>query len=177
MCLEIPLPYLKFIAPSDLSIIILIWWRRKWQPTPEFFPGEFQGQRSLAGYSPCGCKESDTIERLILSLSGSSNDSPRSPLQAPINSLVPKRSFQGSTGPSVPWSLSRHFLRATEPGCCGWGLSLPSEVSHASQWWWHSAERARIESGQRARSERAGAWAESARKSRESARQPKRKDS
>ena len=33
-------------------------WRRKWQPTPVFFPGEFHGQRSLAGYSPRGCKES-----------------------------------------------------------------------------------------------------------------------
>ena len=31
-------------------------WRRKWQPTPVFLPGEFQGQRSLAGYSPWGCK-------------------------------------------------------------------------------------------------------------------------
>ena len=27
-------------------------WRRKWQPTPVFLPGEFQGQKSLAGYSP-----------------------------------------------------------------------------------------------------------------------------
>ena len=27
-------------------------WRRKWQPTPIFVPGEFHGQRSLAGYSP-----------------------------------------------------------------------------------------------------------------------------
>ena len=26
-------------------------WRRKWQPTPVFLPGEFHGQRSLAGYS------------------------------------------------------------------------------------------------------------------------------
>ena len=26
-------------------------WRRKWQPTPVFFPGEFHGQRSLAGYN------------------------------------------------------------------------------------------------------------------------------
>ena len=25
-------------------------WRRKWQPTPVFLPGESQGQRSLAGY-------------------------------------------------------------------------------------------------------------------------------
>ena len=28
-------------------------WRRKWQPTPVFLPGESHGQRSLAGYSPC----------------------------------------------------------------------------------------------------------------------------
>ena len=27
-------------------------WRMKWQPTPVFLPGKFQGQRSLAGYSP-----------------------------------------------------------------------------------------------------------------------------
>ena len=27
-------------------------WRREWQPTPVFSPGESHGQRSLAGYSP-----------------------------------------------------------------------------------------------------------------------------
>ena len=37
-------------------------WRREWQPTPEFLPGESQGQRSLLGYGPKGCKESDTTE-------------------------------------------------------------------------------------------------------------------
>ena len=37
-------------------------WRRKWQPTPVFLPGKSHGQRSLAGYSPRGHKESDTIE-------------------------------------------------------------------------------------------------------------------
>ena len=31
-------------------------WRRKWQPTPVFLPGESHGQRSLADYSPQGCK-------------------------------------------------------------------------------------------------------------------------
>ena len=31
-------------------------WRRKWQPSPVFLPGEFHGQRSPAGYSPWGCK-------------------------------------------------------------------------------------------------------------------------
>ena len=34
------------------------------QPTPVFLPGESHGQRSLAGYSPQGRKESDTTERL-----------------------------------------------------------------------------------------------------------------
>ena len=29
-------------------------WRRAWQPTPVFLPGEFHGQRSLAGRSPWG---------------------------------------------------------------------------------------------------------------------------
>ena len=42
---------------------------REWQPTPVFLPGEFHGQRSLAGYSPWGHKESDTTEWLTLSLS------------------------------------------------------------------------------------------------------------
>ena len=27
-------------------------WRREWQPTPVFLPGESHGQRSLVGYSP-----------------------------------------------------------------------------------------------------------------------------
>ena len=31
-------------------------WRRKWQPTPVFLPGESHGQKSLAGYSPWGHK-------------------------------------------------------------------------------------------------------------------------
>ena len=37
-------------------------WSRKWQPTLVFLPGKFQWQRSLAGYSPWGHKESDTTE-------------------------------------------------------------------------------------------------------------------
>ena len=46
-----------------------ICWRRKWLPTSVLLTGEFHGQRSLAGYSPWGDKESDTTERLTLSLS------------------------------------------------------------------------------------------------------------
>ena len=35
-------------------------WRKEWTLTPVFLPGEFHGHRSLVGYSPWGCKESDT---------------------------------------------------------------------------------------------------------------------
>ena len=37
-------------------------WRRAWQPTPVFLPGESHGQRNLAGYCPKGHKDSDKIE-------------------------------------------------------------------------------------------------------------------
>ena len=37
-------------------------WRRKWQPTPVFLPGESQGRGSLVGCCLWGCTESDTTE-------------------------------------------------------------------------------------------------------------------
>ena len=37
-------------------------WRRAWQLTPVFLPGELHGPRSLVGYSPQGHKESDTTD-------------------------------------------------------------------------------------------------------------------
>ena len=37
-------------------------WRRAWQPTPVFLPGESHGQRSLVSYSPWGPNELDTTD-------------------------------------------------------------------------------------------------------------------
>ena len=45
-----------------LSPCLFNLWRRKWQPTPVFLPGESHGQRSLVGCSPWGRTESDTTE-------------------------------------------------------------------------------------------------------------------
>ena len=39
---------------------------KEWDQTPVLLPGEFCGQRSLVGYCPWGCKESDMTERLTL---------------------------------------------------------------------------------------------------------------
>ena len=49
---------------TSLPLFTCMHWRRKWQPTPVFLPGESHGQRSLAGYSPWGRKESDMTEWL-----------------------------------------------------------------------------------------------------------------
>ena len=46
-------------------------WRRKWQPTPVFLPGESHGQRSRWGLQSWDCNESDMTEWLILSGFGS----------------------------------------------------------------------------------------------------------
>ena len=43
-------------------------WRREWLPIPLLWPGKYHEQRSLAGYSPWGPKESDTTKQLTLSL-------------------------------------------------------------------------------------------------------------
>ena len=49
--------------PQETRIRSLGWeGRRAWQPTPVFFPGESHGQRSLAGYNPKYCKESEMTE-------------------------------------------------------------------------------------------------------------------
>ena len=47
-------------------MIFMSMYGRKWQPTPIVLPGEFHGQRNLAGYSPWGLKESDMTQRLSL---------------------------------------------------------------------------------------------------------------
>ena len=47
---------------TSLSLLTFMHWRRKWQPTPVFLPGESQGRGSLVGCRLWGCTESDTTE-------------------------------------------------------------------------------------------------------------------
>ena len=54
-----------FCQPLSIKFVMLnICWRREWQPTPVFFPGEFHRQSSLAGCSPWDHKELDMTEEL-----------------------------------------------------------------------------------------------------------------
>ena len=47
---------------TSLPLFTFMHWRRKWQPTPVFLPGESQGRGSLVGCRLWGCTESDTTE-------------------------------------------------------------------------------------------------------------------
>ena len=47
---------------TSLSLFTFMHWRRKWQPTPVFLPGESQGQGSLVGCHLRGHTELDTTE-------------------------------------------------------------------------------------------------------------------
>ena len=47
---------------TSLSLFTFMHWRRKWQPTPVFLPGESQGRGSLVGCHLWGHTESDTTE-------------------------------------------------------------------------------------------------------------------
>ena len=47
---------------TSLSLFTFMHWRRKWQPTPVFLPGESQGRGSLVGCPLWGCTELDTTE-------------------------------------------------------------------------------------------------------------------
>ena len=42
-------PRVGYDWATSLSLFTYMHWRRKWQPTPLFLPGESQGQRSLVG--------------------------------------------------------------------------------------------------------------------------------
>ena len=92
-----------------------VYWRRKWQPTPVFLPGESQGQRSRAGYSWWGHKSwtrlssytTTTIYTHVPSLLSLS----------PLPPAYPSRSSQSSRLGSPCYIATFHYLSYT-----WWGI-------------------------------------------------------
>ena len=79
---------------------------RGWLPTPVFWPGEFHGL-----YSPWACKESDTTERLSLSVLYISNGRKIVILKRYLHPLhwKPRVFITGLPGKSLPWILKFDF--------------------------------------------------------------------
>jgi len=95
-------------------------WRRKWQPTPVFLPGKSHGQRNLAGYSPWGHKELDTIEWLSMQITSCfSNEQ--------VSTSGPKNHVQGMAVISR-WSVTPDFL-------------LQLRLEKLRSWWGLGVER------------------------------------
>ena len=59
---------LRYSRPGFNCWVRKLPWRREWLSSLIFLPGLFHGQRSLAGYSPWGHKESNTTEPITLKL-------------------------------------------------------------------------------------------------------------
>ena len=72
-------------------------WRRKWQPTPVFLPGESHGQRSLMGYSSKGRKKSDMTKRRSI--------------KAKIMKLL-EESMRKSLWPWIRWRILRYDIES-----------------------------------------------------------------
>ena len=108
-------------------------WRRKWQPTPIFLPGEFHGQRSLVGYSPWGCKESDMTKHTHTRTHTHRNL--RKYLQLSSNLMVKNLKLPWTGNTRIQWkslrnTASQTLPRPTEsaslevgPGNCIWASS------------------------------------------------------
>ena len=104
-------------------------WRRKWQPTRVFLPGESHGQGSLAGYSLWGHRESDKTERLgaitVVIIFIWRSNCPIFSQQQPSESFWPKPkslwiyfsvcSDDMSASPAPIWNWP---LLLTASGCC-----------------------------------------------------------
>ena len=97
-------------------------WRRKWQPTPVFSPGESHGMRNLVGYSPQSHKESDVTEQSTHSIC----------FRLKISQSFPLTSPHPSTG-QVPFGWWHWKIKGLQLCSQGWpeqhgtweGLSLP----------------------------------------------------
>ena len=61
-----------FTFTFHFSLFTFMHWRRKWQPTPVFLPGESQGWGSVVGCRPWGRTESDRLKRFSSSSSSPS---------------------------------------------------------------------------------------------------------
>ena len=87
-------------------------WRRAWQPTPVFLPGESHGQRSLAGYGLEGLKESQDwsdLAHMYTSLGATHSDLPgtflvlKTKAPPPLSPFSPRQSWTVSP-PRWTWS-------------------------------------------------------------------------
>ena len=97
-------------------------WRRTWQPTPVFLPGESHGQRTLAGYSTWCHKESDTTEASQHTRMHAMSQAPESQMGqfTPHSTEAQRPGRQG--GRLQQWEARRMLMFPTEARGAGHGV-------------------------------------------------------
>ena len=77
-------------------------WRRAWQPTPVFLPGESHKQRNLVGYSPWGPKRGTRLKQLRTyahtHTQGNNQPTPKCRKVSRINDLISSMKEKGEEG-------------------------------------------------------------------------------
>ena len=86
---------------TSLSLFTFLHWKRKWQPTPVFLPGEFQGPASLVGCPLWGRTESDTTESWNSSSSSLAHQRKNKQTNKNSAQIPPYRNLTETTGPSL----------------------------------------------------------------------------
>ena len=97
--------------------------RRAYQSSPGFLPGESHGPRSLAGYSPWDCKDSDMTVSNTQSTHGR-----RHQLQTPARTRVRSQFMKISVSPQSERTSLSHFLFFPRP-------SSTMAWSKTTAWW------------------------------------------
>ena len=109
-------------------------WRKVWEPSPVFLPGQSHGQRSLAGHSPCGRKESvdqkEIQPRSAANICAHAFPSQSQPfvLQIWSHSEDVERGATGHTPPHLKWNL-----HTVEP-----------EMKQDGSWWFHGLHESEV---------------------------------
>ena len=102
-------------------------WRRKWQPTPVFLPGESHGWRSLVGYSPRVAKSRTQLSDFTFTFLGSS-DSKEPACNAGAPGSIPgsgRSPGEGNGNPLQYSCLEKSHRWRSLVGYCPWGLKEP----------------------------------------------------
>ena len=119
---------------TRLSRFTFMHWRRKWQPTPVFLPGESQGRQSLVGCHLWGRTESDRLKRLSSSsssistysspMSPNSHNVSRFPFSPQSHVIIPQSYPSTSPPPKTPHCSSLILPDPPNPGIHQGSLSL-----------------------------------------------------
>ena len=96
--------------------------RRERLPTPVFLPAESHGQRSLAGYCPRSCKESDMTEQLAIFISPPCSLWGIPQVKAPgFDPWVEKILWRGKWLPTLVFLPGKFHGQRSLAGYCPWG--------------------------------------------------------